>query len=248
MKKSVLILSFFISLPPSLAHAGLIVGGTRFIFSGEDPSLSIRVQNPDPNDYLVVTKVLLDDGQQMQGTMKTEAVNKEIPFAPVPPLFNLMSGKEGLIRILKTDGALSSDRESLFWLSIAAIPASPDKRAQNALQIAVRVRMKLFYRPADLTGRPDEAYSQLHWSRDGKEVTVKNTSPFYVTLVKMSSNGKPVPLPGMIAPYSKRMQPWCPAEGRCRLQWQSLNDYGKLMPAKDISFPLPFRADKEHES
>ncbi|MDS6633133.1 hypothetical protein QYS46_32770 [Klebsiella michiganensis] len=34
----------------------------------------------------------------------------------------------------------------------------------------------------------------------------------------------------MVAPLSSRSVAWCPAQGGCALQWQTLNDYGRAMP------------------
>jgi P pilus assembly chaperone PapD len=46
--------------------------------------------------------------------------------------------------------ALPQDKESLFWLNIKAIPSA--SQVDNTLQIAIKTRIKLIYRPATMKG------------------------------------------------------------------------------------------------
>lgn len=217
-------------------QASVVIGGTRFIYQQKQPSISFRVLNQEQLNYLVVTKVQPDDGTRTVGTTTLIPAVKTVPFIANPPLFVVKANKEGMVRIMKTGGDdLPRDRESLFWLSIASIPESAGKPGQNQLQVAVRAHMKLIYRPDGLKGKPDTAYSQLKWSRKASEVSVTNPTPWYVTLVHLQSNGQEMPEPGMVAPFSTRVQPWCPEKGNCQLQWQTLNDYGALMPPLRIT-------------
>lgn len=57
---------------------------------------------------------------------------------------------------------LPADRESLFTLSIAAIPSG--KPEANRVQMAFRSALKLLYRPEGLAGNPQQAYRHLIWS------------------------------------------------------------------------------------
>jgi chaperone protein EcpD len=54
------------------------------------------------------------------------------------------------------------DRESVFWLNVLEIPPKPVGKA-NHIQLTVRSRLKLFYRPAGLAGSPKAAVAQLRW-------------------------------------------------------------------------------------
>ena len=82
--------------------------------------------------------------------------NVKAPFTVTPPLFRLNGGKENTLRVVKTAQALPEDRESVFWLSVKTVPPEAEGKG-NHLQIAVRTRIKLFYRPASLVGLPEEA-------------------------------------------------------------------------------------------
>jgi len=198
------------------AQAAIVTGGTRFVFYSNADSLTVNLRNTSAAPYLVQTKISADA--------------RTAPFVATPPLFVLKGGRENILRIIYTGEPLPADRESLFWLTVAGIPSSSTSTDPNLVEIALRQRMKLFWRPATLKGNADEAYKHLIWSHSGARVTVHNPTPWYVTLINLKSNGQPIDDPGMVAPFSSRTESWCPAQGNCTLQWQTLNDYGSLLP------------------
>lgn len=202
------------------AHAGVTVDGTRFIFDADKPSITFTVNNTAQQRYLVLSKVLDSQGQS----------GNQVPFITTPPLFPLLPGHSNIVRIMRTGGGLPDDRESLFWLSVASIPETQSKPAANALQIAIRSRMKLFYRPVGLKGREEEAYRQLVWKAQGSKAQVSNPTPYYVTLFNLRANDRTVENAGMVAPFASVVKNICPTSGRCVLQWQTINDYGRVMP------------------
>lgn len=202
------------------AHAGVTVDGTRFIFDADKPSITFTVNNTAQQRYLVLSKVLDSQGQS----------GNQVPFITTPPLFPLLPRHSNIVRIMRTGGGLPDDRESLFWLSVASIPETQSKPAANALQIAIRSRMKLFYRPVGLKGREEEAYRQLVWKAQGSKAQVSNPTPYYVTLFNLRANDRTVENAGMVAPFASVMKNICPTNGRCVLQWQTINDYGRVMP------------------
>lgn len=125
--------------------AGVVIGGTRLVYSGAKKEATIRVKNPDDMPYLVQSWVNAD----LEGNVKA-------PFMVTPPLFRLNGGRENTLRVMKTAQALPEDRESVFWLSVKSVPPEAEGTG-NHLQIAVRTRIKLFYRPASLSGSLEEA-------------------------------------------------------------------------------------------
>lgn len=55
--------------------------------------------------------------------------------------------------------SLPKDRESVFYLNIFDIPTKlENKQDKNVLQLAIKSRIKLFYRPKELTTSPEEIY------------------------------------------------------------------------------------------
>lgn len=213
----------------SLAQAGVVIGGTRFVYGEKQQSISVSVRNKSTAPYLLNTKIL--PGGTWSGADKS-AVSRA-PFIATPPLFSLPGGRENSIRIIRTGGDLPSDRESLFTLSIAAIPSG--KGGPDTVQMAIRSGLKLFYRPAGLKGNPEKAYTQLKWSRTGHQVTVENPTPYYVTLFQLSADGHAVSDAGMVSPFARRTESWCGDSAVCQLRWQSINDYGRVMPVVSLS-------------
>lgn len=109
--------------------------------------------NQSPSRYLILSKIVADGDPQAA-----------VPFVATPPVFALNGHKENEIRVMYTSGQLPADRESLFWVTVANIPQA-DSQQQNTLQIAVRSRMKLFYRPKGVQGDSQQAYRQLTAAR-----------------------------------------------------------------------------------
>ena len=130
------------TLVQATATAGVIIGGTRIIFDGAKKEASISVNNPDATPYLIQSWI----DEQEGGSGKT-------PFIITPPLYRLDSGQKNIERIVAT-GSLPQTQESLFWVNIKAIPSA--SKQMNSLQIAVKTRIKLIYRPVTLRGSTPE--------------------------------------------------------------------------------------------
>ncbi|MGM1329379.1 fimbrial biogenesis chaperone, partial [Klebsiella michiganensis] len=80
-----------------------------------------------------------------------------------------------ILRIVRTGGSLPEDRESVFWLNVKSIPATDDSVPNNnVLQVVVKSRLKIFYRPAGLEGQPETAYHHLSVARSGNRLAVSN--------------------------------------------------------------------------
>lgn len=222
-----------LTLLPGRGVAGIMIGGTRFIYNEKSENgISFLVRNTDETPFLIQTKVL---PYETGANIKQGAPNNpsKTDFVATPPLLPLRKKQENYIRIIRTGGGLPADRESLFQLSVAAIPSG--KPDTNDLQVAIRSNFKLIYRPANLKGLPDGAYQQLLWLRSGNLVSVENPTPYYVTLFRVVINGKALPAEGVVPPYGSRTENWCPAKGTCQLQWQSLNDMGTPTEAWNIN-------------
>lgn len=211
------------------ASAGVVIGGTRFIYGEMQHSITVSVHNKGKNAYLINSRV--SPGGDWPGSeMPT---TKTAPFVVTPPLFMLKPNKENSLRIIQTDLNLPKDKESLFTLDIASIPSG--KSEPNSVQIAVRTKLKLFYRPAHLKGNPQQAYMQLRWHQEENSIVIDNPSPYFVTLFRLSANGVPIDNAGMVPPLGSRKVNWCHGSHTCQLSWQSINDYGRVMPAISLT-------------
>ncbi len=71
------------------------------------------------------------------------------PFIVLPPIVRIEPGKGQSWRLVFNGSRLPQDRESLFWFNLLDIPPEPKNgKTDNYLQLAIRSRIKLFYRPA----------------------------------------------------------------------------------------------------
>ncbi|WP_368747439.1 molecular chaperone [Enterobacter cancerogenus] len=206
------------------AHAGVVISGTRFVYPAGKKSITFAVRNPSTTTWLIHTKV--NQGGAWTGADRPETAQSM--FVATPPLFTLKPARENSVRLTFTDGALPDDRESLFTLSVAAIPEG--QREGNSVQTAIRSRFKLFYRPAKLPGEPDAAYQALRWSSANGTVTLENPTPWYVTLYQLSLNDKKFADSGLVAPFSTRSFAGCQQVSRCDIRWQAINEYGRILP------------------
>ena len=215
-----LILALAVIAWSTAARAGVVIDGTRFIFAADKSSISFTLNNTAAQRYLVLTKVLDEQGDS----------TVQVPFTTTPPLFSLLPGHSNIVRIMRTGGDLPTDRESLFWLSVASIPETEGKPPANSLQVAIRSRMKVFFRPNGLKGQEEDAYAQLRWKKAGARLQVRNPTPYYVTLFQLRINGNALSNAGMVAPFATRTVSGCPPVQACALEWQTINDYGRVMP------------------
>ncbi|WP_337264088.1 MULTISPECIES: fimbrial biogenesis chaperone [unclassified Serratia (in: enterobacteria)] len=202
-------------LTTQVAQAGVIVGGTRLIYEGDKKESSLSVSNPDKKAYLVQSWV------EPNGSGVEKA-----PFVVTPPLFRLDGGQENLLRIVRAGGNLPEDKESLFWMNIKAIPSIAKEGDQNTLQIAIKTRIKLIYRPQGVKGIPEEMADRLTWRRNGNSLQVTNPTPFYMNFQKVTVAGKSVKDVTFVAPGSTANFALPEGVSAGRVSWNIINDYG----------------------
>nr|EKW8763400.1 molecular chaperone [Morganella morganii] len=135
------------------AMAGVVVGGTRFIYPQDKKMITIPVDNTDKKTaYLIHGWIEKEDG-----------ITKSKDFILTPVLFQLDAGKKGILRVMLKQAAFPDDRETLLWLNVRGIPET-DEHRENKLQVVINSKFKFFYRPAGLT-EPD--YNNLIYERKG---------------------------------------------------------------------------------
>ncbi|HDC4400360.1 TPA: molecular chaperone [Enterobacter kobei] len=159
------------------ANAGVVIGGTRVIYDGNKKEATLSINNPDNTPYLIQSWIeTLNGGAE------------KVPFVITPPLYRLDHGQQNVERIIMA-GALPQDKESLYWLNIKSIPSAP--RKDNTLQIAIKTRIKLIYRPAALKGTaPEEVADKLTWSVAGNQLQVTNPTNYVMNFNEVTVNGK----------------------------------------------------------
>ncbi|HAT1515435.1 TPA: molecular chaperone [Morganella morganii] len=212
--------------------AGVSLTGTRLIVSGvsgtQEASGSIGVRSDDSSvrPFLVKAQIFRDvDGQ-----------DTSVPFVLSPALFRLEPGSTNQLRVIKKGDALPQNKESLFYLRVAALPASSFSQTEfsapeGVLNVATGNIIKLFYRPYGLPITQKDAMGQLQFTAAGNRLKVTNPTPYYITISSLNVNGKPVSIreqreQNMIAPYGETFFANAPLKGD--VHWQAINDYGGM--------------------
>lgn len=216
------------------AHAGIQIAGTRVIYNAKDREATVSVMNNGDTPRLV--QAWIDDGDP-----KVSAQNATAPFLITPPISRVDPGKGQTLRLLHNGSAEPGDRETVYWLNVLEIP--PNKKVEpdeptNRLQLAIRSRIKIFYRPANLPGSPDVAHRALSWKvhevTDGYVAECVNPTAYNVSFSRVDFK-RPDDKPGTPEVNGGGM---CPAKGEARIRLPKdairagaltlsvINDYG----------------------
>ncbi|HFG6074117.1 TPA: molecular chaperone [Salmonella enterica subsp. enterica serovar Bahrenfeld] len=197
----------------SAVNAGVVIGGTRVIYDGNKKESSISVTNPDTTPYLIQSWVETLGG----GAEKA-------PFIITPPLYRLDKEQQNVERIVLI-GSVAQDKESLYWLNIKAIPAA--SRKDNTLQIAVKTRIKLIYRPAALKGViPEEMADKLTWQHSGNQIQVTNPTNVVMNFNEINVNGKKLENVTYVLPGSTARFDLPKGVSGGAVTFKIINDYG----------------------
>ncbi|RQS09805.1 molecular chaperone [Burkholderia sp. Bp9002] len=208
---------------PTTAAADLAFNGqNRFIMKGSRMTVPITNQGNAP----ALAQISLDWGDANR--------SGSLPFMIDKPLLRLEPGRTGTVEIYYQGDGLPADRESYVLLNVLDVPEAP--RNNNVLQIALRHRFKLLYRPK-LKQTTDEAIAELTWELQGQGTPLRadNPSPYYLTLSDIEiigtdgqSCGKPIEHL-MLPPFSHHIfdTVTCSADS---LRYRLVSDGGNMRP------------------
>lgn len=214
---------FLVSM--TAAQAGIVVGGTRVIYDASKKETSLNLTNPDQTPYLVQSWIDNSDNS-----------NNKAPFIITPPLFRLDGNQQNVLRIVQA-GDLPQDHESMYWLNVKSIPSTTKIVSQNSLQIAVRTRIKLIYRPSSLKGGSAERNAdKLVWKRSGNNVQVTNPSNYYMNFNNIKINGNELQGVTYVAPHANAEFPLPVGAAGGNLSFALISDYGSAGAQHTASF------------
>ncbi|HHF1970331.1 TPA: molecular chaperone, partial [Haemophilus influenzae] len=94
------------------------------------------------------------------------------------------------------------------------------------MQIAIRSRLKLFYRPAKLSLDPFDAMKKVVFKATPKGVLVDNQTPYYMNYIGLLHQNKPAKNVKMVAPFSQAVFEAKGVRSGDKLKWVLVNDYG----------------------
>lgn len=222
---------------PQLASAAVVLAGTRVVYPAANQEVTLQLRNAGDQPALVQSWI---DGEDSTRT----ASDSDAPFVIMPPIVRVGPGSSQTLRIVYTGEPVSEARESVYWLNVLDIPPRPaDIGEKNYMQVSIRSKIKLFFRPAGLQGSPEKAPEQLQWSlarHAGQAVLkVSNPSRYHVSLssVELTAGAKPQAVgDGMVGPGQELEFPVTkdvvvePGKASVRYDW--INDYGAATPAR----------------
>ncbi|MBO1282423.1 fimbrial biogenesis chaperone [Acinetobacter nosocomialis] len=169
----------------SIGHAEIILHGTRVIYPSDAREVSLQLSNNGTTPSLV--QAWIDDGNS-----KSTPDESNVPFIITPPISRVEPTKGQTLRItaLPSASQLNQNKESIFWLNVLDIPPKPEGKKQvnneplpnNFLQLAIRSRIKFFYRPTNLKENIDTFSEKIQWVKNGETLLIKNPTPFYITM------------------------------------------------------------------
>ncbi|NHB58947.1 fimbria/pilus periplasmic chaperone [Acinetobacter sp. 194] len=219
-------------IPFSAVNAEIIIHGTRAIYPSDAREITLQLSNNGNNPALV--QAWIDEGNA-----KSTPDQSKAPFMISPPISRVDPKKGQSLRITSLPKAneLSKTQETLFWLNVLDIPPKPtatekDKDAvpDNFLQLAIRSRIKFFYRPSTIKDDVNLAPEKIQWKNVGSGLKIKNPTPFYITVTSIIQDnaGKKVDLLSeglMLKPHSEETVT-LKHKNLDKMTFTTINDYG----------------------
>lgn len=205
------------------ACASVMMVGTRVIYPADIKEKALAFTNTGNEPVLVQVWA---DKDNPQSTPETA----DAPFLLIPSIFRINPASEHTLRLKFTGAGLPEDRESLFWLNFLQYPArKTSDHGQNSLTVLVKSRLKLFYRPASLTGDANHSLDDVKVSLKGKTLEINNTGAYHISVISAFTQERarkyPIKYKGIIVPHS--VTKWTlPSGGGDNLTINAINDYG----------------------
>ncbi|MDK1683390.1 fimbrial biogenesis chaperone [Acinetobacter terrestris] len=201
------------------SHAAVQAMASRVIYNSENKAATLSLKNNSTKPYIVQT--WLEPGEDKTAPVK-------VPFIVTPPLIKIESQKESVLRFIYSGSGLPTDRESQVWINIQEIPPKPEN--ENTLQLAVRSKIKLFYRPQQIEADLPAAVKKLQWYVENGTLKLKNNSPLFITIgdLKLGNNSAAIRNMNqdMVPPYQTIDVLANVSKDVKSIQYTYINDYG----------------------
>ncbi|MBP7880333.1 fimbria/pilus periplasmic chaperone [Acinetobacter sp. NIPH 1852] len=218
------------SVMATATHAEMIIHGTRVIYPSDAREVTLQLSNNGAKPALV--QAWIDEGDP-----KSTPDQSKVPFMITPPISRVEASKSQTLRItaLPSASQLNQQQETVLWLNVLDIPPSPTGKGNEAapdnfLQLAIRSRIKFFYRPASIKEDANLAADKLQWQKSGQSLVIKNPTPFHITMTSIfQANGDKkvdlLPQGLMLKPFSEdRVQ--LKNTNTEKMSFINVNDYG----------------------
>ncbi len=193
------------------------LGATRMVYSSATSQAMMQVRNTHPDATFLI-----------QSWMENEKGERTNDFAITPPLYVIKPASESAVKIMFNGKALPADRETLYWMTVKAIPQQAKSGAGNTLQFARLTASRSFI------ARRDSARARRGVEKTGRclprgKSHAQQPTPYYLTTINVKIDGMPVQ-PVMVPPKGSVTLPK-PSAMRAAWSYQTINDYGAWTPA-----------------
>ena len=219
-------LFMFIILFSSYSQAAIMIEGSRVVVKHSQKEATLPIKNT--SKYPVIIQSWVDDGSP-DGTPE-KAANS--PIIAIPTIFRLNENEIKYIRLVNKLTPHPTDRELLYWLNLYEVTPIPEneKDNTNVVNVAVRLQIKLFYRPDDLKATISEISDQIQFIQDkgSSRVTINNPTPFYVTFSKLQvgKTGEQLPIM-LLKPFSEQYTEIKQNSSGNKMEYSLIDDSGE---------------------
>lgn len=225
-----------IMLAAQPAEAGVVITGTRVIFPAQEREVTLRLTNTAQKPVLVQSWI--DDGD----ARSTPAQATAVPFVLRPPVFRMNADSGQALRILHTGQPMPEDRESVYYLNVLEVPAAGAEADQAHLQLIIRSRLKVFYRPKGLSAAgAAKAASQLVWTASragsGWVLEARNPTAYHVSINSIITANERISA-GLAAPFATTRYTLSQAQLNAigsAVTFETVSDHGAKIP---VTVPL----------
>lgn len=210
---------------------------TRVVFPAAQKSVSVPIHNLGGSPALV--QAWISDGDPDQLPEASTA-----PFVLAPPMVRLEPGQSKYIRVQQLTAQVPRDEvEHLYWLNVLALAPRNHNADQGQLEVSVRSRYKVLFRPSGLPSRPVNQAASVIWSVDridgARVLVVRNASAYVLNLgsVDIVSRGNRSALDNPhVLPHSTSsivLPEQIEASGAI-VEFTWIDDDGRLHPARQL--------------
>jgi chaperone protein EcpD len=209
------------------AQAAIVINGTRVVYPSNAKEVTVQLSNDGEKPSLV--QAWVDEGDP-----NTTPDDSKAPFILTPPISRVEPKAGQALRLSSIATNLPMDRETVFWLNVLDIPPAPATKTDdpdNFLQLAIRSRIKIFYRPNALKGEANQAPESLKWSIKGDSLVCQNPTPYHVNFTRIGVvvAGKAqelTPNGVMLEPNATKEFKLNPVNGKPAVEFTTINDFG----------------------
>lgn len=200
----------------------------------EKKGVTLKAENKTDAPYLVQSFIQPVD--MNTGDVDLNYSGKPLmPFIVTPPLTRLEPQQTLDLRIRRNDQPLPADRESVFYISMRAIPAQDKSLKNDQLVMTVLTNMKLFYRPEGLKKRAvADMADKLKFEFDDNNLIAKNPTPYWLTfsMLKIGNTSlDKAALRMMVPPFGEQRYSLSGRE-KGDISWQLIDEDGWNTPTK----------------